>query len=290
MWNTTRSDIAHAVCKALNWVKPNGEPKFLTCYTALDRMERHGVIWLPLPTTEHYGFKRPTFPFASDPQAPVSGSRGDLLNVHLVQVNASSSEARLWNELTERYHYLGGRPMAGAQMRYLAYDGDRPLAALGFGAAALKLAPRDRFIGWTDVEREAHVHQVVGNRRFLILPWVQVRGLASSLLSLVAHRLPDDWQQRYAYRPVLLESFTGQGRFSETSYAAANWILVGRSQGRGRLSSSRRASKPIKDIWLYPLDQRFRAILTDGRVQTGRRMDREMKDKSTAKSRGSTRE
>ncbi len=281
VWNTTRSDIAHAVCKALNWVKPNGESKFLTCYIALDRMEEHGVIWLPLPTTEYYGFKPPAFTSASDPQAPITGSRGDLRNLHLVQVNASTDEARLWNELMGRYHYLGGRPMAGAQMRYLAYDGDRPLGALGFGAAALKLAPRDRFIGWTAPEREAHIHQVVGNRRFLILPWVQVRGLASSLLSLVAHRLPDDWQQRYAYRPVLLESFTEQERFAGTSYAAANWILVGQSQGRGRLSSSHRANKSIKDIWLYPLDQRFRAILTDGRLRTTQRqMDRKISHKS----------
>ena len=290
VWNTTRSDIARAVCKPLNWVKPNGEPKFLTCYIALDRMEQHGVIWLPLPTTEHYGFKRPTFTSACDPQTRITGSRGDLHNVHLMPVNASSKEARLWNELMERYHYLGGRPMAGAQMRYLAYDGDRPLGALGFGAAALKLAPRDCFIGWTDAEREANIHQVVGNRRFLILPWVQVRGLASSLLSLAARRLPSDWQERYAYRPVLLESFTEQGCFAGTSYAAANWILVGQSQGRGRLSPSRRPSKSIKDIWLYPLDHRFRAILTDGRLQTGQQMDREMKDKSTVKPRGGTRE
>jgi len=243
-------------------------------------MEEHGVIWLPLPTTEHFGFKRPSFTAASEPQAPITGSRGDLRDVHMVQVS-TRTEAKLWNELMERYHYLGGRPMAGAQIRYLAYDGERPLAALGFGAAALKLAPRDRFIGWTATEREAHIHLVVGNRRFLILPWVQVRGLASSMLSLVARRLPGDWQQRYTYRPVLLESFTEQGRFAGTSYAAANWILVGQSQGRGRLAPSGQASKSIKDIWLYPLDQRFRAILTDGRLRTIRRqMDREIRDNS----------
>ena len=280
VWNTTRSDIARAVCKSLNWVKPNGEPKLLTCHIALDRMEEHGVIWLPLPTREHYGFKPPVFTAVSDPQEPITGSRGDLKNMHVVQVR-DRDESRLWNEMMGRYHYLGGRPMAGAQIRYLAYDGDRPLGALGFGAAALKLAPRDRFVGWTETERDANIHLVVGNRRFLILPWVHVHRLASSLLSLVARRLPGDWQQRYAYTPVLLESFTEPGRFAGTSYAAANWILVGQTQGLGRLALSHQASKSIKDIWLYPLDQRFRAILTDGRVRTTQRqMDREMRDKS----------
>ena len=280
VWNTTRTDIARAVCKALNWVKPNGGPKFLTCYLALDRMEKHGVIWLPLPTTEHYRFKPPSFTAASEPREAITGSRGDLKDMHLVQVSAHT-EARLWNELMERYHYLGGQPMAGAQIRYLACDGERPLGALGFGAAALKLAPRDRFIGWTSPEREDHIHLVAGNRRFLILPWVHVRGLASSLLSLAARRLPDDWQQRYAYRPVLLETFTEQGRFAGTSYAAANWILVGQTQGRGRLAPSGQANKSIKDIWLYPLNQRFRTILTGGRLHTTqRRMDRKIRDNS----------
>jgi hypothetical protein len=282
VWNTTRTDIARAVCKALNWAKPNGEPKLLTCHIALDRMEEHGVIWLPLPTTEHHCFKPPAFTAASDPQEPITGSRGDLKDMQLVQVSART-EARLWNELMERYHYLGGQPMAGAQIRYLAYDGEHPLGALGFGAAALKLAPRDQFIGWTSPEREAHIHLVVGNRRFLILPWVHVRGLASSLLSLVARRLPGDWQQRYAYRPVLLETFTEQGRFAGTSYAAANWLLAGQSRGRGRLAPSGQNNKSIKDIWLYPLDQRFRAILTDGRLRTTQRqINRDMRDKSVA--------
>ncbi|HUW65573.1 MAG TPA: Druantia anti-phage system protein DruA [Spirochaetia bacterium] len=287
VWCTTRSDIARAVCKALHWVKPDGEPKLLTCKLALNRMEEHGVIWLPLPTTEPFSFKSPVLTSASEPQESITGSRGDLKDVHLVQVSARTDEARLWNELMERYHYLGGRPMAGAQIRYLAYDGDRPLGALGFGAAALKLAPRDRFIGWTATEREANIHLVVGNRRFLILPWVQVRGLASSLLSLVARRLPGDWQQRYAYTPVLLESFTEPGRVKGTSYAAANWLLVGQSQGRGRLAPSGQ-SKSIKDIWVYPLDKRFRAVLTGGRLRaTQRQAERKAGDWALARSGGS---
>ena len=167
-WNTTRADIVRAVCEALHWVKPDGEPKLTTCSIALDRMEEHGVIWLPLPTREYSGPRRHTLSADSEPQAPITGSRSDLKEIRLVQV--TRTESRLWNELIDRYHYLGYQPMAGAQIRYLAYDGERPLAAFGFCAASLKLAPRDRFIGWNNNERESNIHLVIQNRRFLVLP------------------------------------------------------------------------------------------------------------------------
>jgi hypothetical protein len=269
-WHTTRAEIVRAVCEALHWVRPNGEPKLSSCHVALTRMEAHGVIWLPLPTRERVRIKTPAFSAASDPQPPIVGSRSDLQALRLVPVT-TQAEARLWKELMERYHYLGGQPMAGAQIRYLAYDGERVLAALGFGAAAWKLAPRDRFIGWTAAERETHLHLIVQLRRFLILPWVQVKNLASALLGMAARRLPDDWQPRHAYRPVLLETFVERGRFPGTSYAAANWVCVGQTQGRGKLDRHHRGGKPVKDVWLFPLDPDFRAALTDGRLPAERR-------------------
>ncbi len=164
-----------------------------------------------------------------------------------------------------RYHPLHSARMAGAQLRYVAYDGDRLLGALGFGAAALKLAARDRFIGWTPAERTAHLHQVVENRRFLVMPWVQVKGLASSLLGLTARRLAADWQERYAYRPVLVETFVEHGRYAGTAYKAANWVDLGPTQGQGRLAPSHRAPHAVRDLWVYALDPHFRAVLTDGR-------------------------
>jgi hypothetical protein len=268
-FHTTRADIARAVCDALGWVQHDGRPKLLTCKLALQRMEADGVIWLPLPTSEPPGYRAPTFTAATDPQEPIAGSRSDLHDLVLNPVLTRTDDARLWNELMARYHYLGGRPMAGAQIRYLAYDGARLLGAMGFGAAALRLAPRDRFIGWTDAERTANLHLVIEQRRFLILPWVSVRGLASSLLSLACRRLPADVQARYGYRPVLLETFTDRDRFRGTSYAAANWVRVGKSQGLGRLAATGAPRRSIKDIWLYPLDPQFRAVLSFGRLAPG---------------------
>ena len=202
--NSTRADIARAVCTALDWVKPDGAPKLVSCHVALQRMEAHGVIWLPLPTREAVRPRPPLHTPAGEPQEPITGGRGDLKALRLTLVS-SPSEGALWNELVSRYHYLGRTQSAGTQCRYLAYDGERVLGALGFGAAAWRLAARERYIGWTDAEREANLHLVVQNRRFLVLPWVSVRGLPSSLLGMAARRLPQDWQQRAAYRPVLLD-------------------------------------------------------------------------------------
>lgn len=178
-------------------------------------------------------------------------------------MHTRSPEAKLWHELMERYHYLGNGAMAGDQLRYLCYDGERLLGAFGFGSAALRLGPRDRLIGWTVEERQEQLHLVVQNRRFLVLPWVEVKGLASSLLAMAAHRLPRDFAERYGYRPVLLETFVERGRYAGTSYAAANWIRIGHTQGRGRLASSHQ-HVPVKDIWLYPLAADFRSVLTAG--------------------------
>lgn len=261
----TRAAIARAVCAALEWTKPDGLPKVVSCQVALQRMEAHGVVWLPLPTRSATRLRPVPATAAGEPGAPISGSLDDLTDLRLVLVDAPA-EAHLWNELIERYHYLGRSRSAGAQARYLACDGDRLLGAFGFGASAWRLADREQFIGWTDAEREAHLHLVVQNRRFLVLPWVGVHGLASRLLTLAAQRLPGDWERRAGYRPVLLETFVERARFRGTSYAAAHWLRVGQTRGRGRNDRDRQGGQPVRDIWLCPLDPRFRAVLTDGRA------------------------
>ena len=134
--------------------------------------------------------------------------------------------------------------------RYLVTSQRQVLAVLGFGASAWKAAPRDRFIGWSVAQREARLHLVVNNARFLILPWVQVRNLASLVLARSSRRLPDDWQARYGYRPLLLETFVQSDRFAGTSYRATTGPHVGQTQGRGKLDVHRTHALPRKDIWL----------------------------------------
>jgi hypothetical protein len=169
--------------------------------------------------------------------------------------------SHLWNEYIDWYHYLGYTPLPGAQLRHFARSEGRILALFGFGAAAWKTAPRDMFIRWSTEQRERNLHLIVNNARFLILPWVQSRHLASRLLGMAARQIADDWQKLYRYRPVLLETFVETPRFKGTSYKAANWIHVGKTKGRGKLDRYNKAQLPCKDIWLYPLDKRFRRTL-----------------------------
>ena len=135
-----------------------------------------------------------------------------------------------WNEYVARYHYLGYTPMSGSQIRYSVYAGDRLVALLSFGASAWKLADRERFIGWTHEQRQKNLQLVVNNARFLILPWIQSKGLASKILAMAARRLPVDWLARYGYQPVMLETFVESPRHKGTCYKAANWQLVGRTR------------------------------------------------------------
>jgi len=117
-------------------------------------------------------------------------------------------------------------------------------------------------VGWSDEQRRSRLHRVVNNTRFLILPWVQCCGLASKVLGMAARRLPRDWKQRYGFEPVLLETFVESPRHKGTCYRAANWQLVGRTAGRGKTSATHAAQLPSKDVWMYPLRQDFRRVLT----------------------------
>ena len=183
---------------------------------------------------------------------------GKEIQVRLVQ---GAEEAGLFKELIATYHYLGYQQARGGQMNYLAWHGDRPVAGLSFGPAAFRVAARDQFIGWSNPQRQAGLARIVNNDRFLILPWVQVRHLASFVLSRCLRRLASDWQQVYRQDLALAETFIEKDRFTGCCYAAANWRCVGESSGRGRNDRFHQAALPIKTVWLYPLRRDFRRIL-----------------------------
>ena len=257
----TRAHISRLVCKELAWLKPDGGLKDMSCRVALLRMQRDVLLSLPPP--QHVQAKcRPRIQITTttDPKPPITDPVHEIPDLHL-EVVTERVQSALWREYIHRYHYLGYKPLPGAQLRYVAMSNGETLALLGFGAAAWKTAPRDNFIGWNHEQRQKHLHLVLNNARFLILPWVNSENLASKLLSMVAKRLPEDWNARYGYRPVLLETFVQSRRFRGTCYKAANWIYVGKTKGRGKLDQYKTASLPKKDIWLYPLTPNFRKAL-----------------------------
>jgi hypothetical protein len=261
--HTNRSGLSRLVCQLLDWRRPDGHLKDMSCRVAMLRMQEDGRIQLPPPLNSNNN-GRPYQHRTSQAQpavSPVTASVSDLLDLRLELVSTKAQSHR-WNEYIDNYHYLGYQPLPGAQLRYMAQANDGILALLGFGAAAWKTAPRDRFIGWTVQQRQLRLHLIVNNARFLILPWVHCQNLASRILSMTARRLADDWQQRYGYRPVLLETFVETPRFRGTCYQAANWMCLGETQGRGKLDVEHKAQLPKKTIWVYPLIKDFRHQLT----------------------------
>jgi Druantia protein DruA len=161
----------------------------------------------------------------------------------------------LWNELVERYHYLGYRVPVGGNLRYFVHSvsSQRILGCLLWSSPAWKMAPRDRWIGWTNEQRSRNLQLVVNNSRFLILPWIRIRYLASKILSLCAQQLPADWKQLYGYRPRLLETVVDV-EFRGTSYRSANWLYLGETRGRGRMDRNHLTPRrAIKRIFVYPL-------------------------------------
>ena len=249
----SRTEISRRVCRQLHWLRPDGRLKDMSCRVALLRMEKDELITLPPPANGN-GNGKISIPFTelSEEANPIVGNASQLADLQLKPV-LTPKQSRLWNELIARYHYLGYTPLPGAQYRYLITDGNQPLGAIGFGAAAWKMAPRDRWIGWSTSTRETNLIYVANNNRFLLLPWIRVKNLASKILAITANQLRVDWPRRYGHQLLLLETLVETKRFAGTSYKAANWQYLGKTKGRGKLPRPNQTPLPIKDIYTYPL-------------------------------------
>ena len=271
-----RAALAREACRAFGLYGSNGRARTPAAIDVLVRMDMDNLIRLPARqkrtyrTTRHLG--REEKPCSPEPAVGEADTRH--LSMVLVRDERSS---RLWRETIERHHYIAQHRLYGAQLRYLVYGSatlpTRPedgalLAVLGFASAAWRLTARDEFIGWANEERTKNLRLVVGNARFLIVPWVRVKCLASRILSAVVRRLPGDWERRYGFRPVLLETFVQLDRFSGTCYRAANWVQVGTTRGYSVHGSEFRTRAPARAILLYPLRKDFRRALRGAAAST----------------------
>ena len=256
-----RTTIAQLACEQLRWKKPDGTYKIQSMRQVLVKMEADGMIALPASLKINRAKSEPiTYTGRTEPREPISLPAGKLPDVH-VEIAETPEEISLWNEYIDRHHYIGYTPFAGAQMRYFVYAGNDIVALSGFSAAAWRVAPRDWYIGWSEEKRKENLHLIVNNARFLILPWVTSKNLASKILALVANRIGDDWYSRYKYRPVLLETFVEKNRFTGTCYKAANWKWVGTTKGRGKKDRLKEFKLPQKEIFLYPLAKDVHSLL-----------------------------
>lgn len=261
----SRTELAKTICENLSWVTPAGQYKIESCKQLLEKLEEQGFISLPAKQVGKPRDTRDRISFGPCTEAGplVEGYVGDFEPISLEPVR-SQAGIRLWNEYVHRYHALGYKRPFGAHQRYFIVSGanpERPLGCLLFAAAAWALAPRDEWIGWSQIDRSLRLNLILNNSRFLIFPWVRVKNLASKALSLAAKRIRDDWRMRYGYSPVLLETFVDPGKYRGTCYRAANWVFLGWTAGRGRMDRYKKRPFTQKAIYVYPLVADFRAYL-----------------------------
>lgn len=268
----TRAELVDLVCDHFDFVDARGRRQRSTCAKALRDLARYGLFELPEPSggTRGPGTNPRRLPEAVPPPRDVPSTAGAVEGLHLVVVE-SDEHIRIWNEMMIREHPRGFVRLAGHQVRYLIASDHGWLGALGFGAAALHLRDRDDWIGWDHELRFEQLHRVVNLSRFLIRPECRCRNLASRVLGLCIRRFPDDFEAKYGFRPWLLETFIDTEQYRGSCFKAANWIWVGRTQGRGRQDRAKTSPESVKDIYLMPLNRTLRTDLgltaTAGRSQ-----------------------
>jgi len=256
----SRWALSKKLCRAWNWVQPNGALKDMVCRGLMLELHRAGHIRLPAKKRRvNNPFVNRTKPAkVSIDQSPVDAKLSEIKPLQFCQVRRTASE-KLFNS------YLGYCHPVGEQLKYIVYSQQRPIACLAWSSAPRHIGCRDKFIGWSAHSRKKHIHLMAYNTRFLILPWVHIRFCASHILARMAGMLCKDWQGIYNHQIYFLETFVDKQRFAGTCYKAANWIYLGDTTGRGKNDHTYKANRSIKAVWGYPLSKDFRALLS-GRV------------------------
>jgi hypothetical protein len=258
-----RKRLSVELCERWNWRTTNNRLKDMACRTLLLKLERKGLITLPPrqgPSTNASRNQHP--PLIEHRTDEIVCDLKSVLPLKVTALNSQDSNHTLFRCLVARYHYLGLKNTVGENMKYLVHTCEgREIACLLFGSAAWKSAPRDVFIEWDPTTCVSKLGLITNNTRFLILPWVKIPHLASHLLSRIAQRVSSDWESKYGHSIVLMETFVDRSRFKGTCYRAANWIYVGKTDGRSRNDRKHTLKVPQKDIYLYPLSKKFRSAL-----------------------------
>ena len=261
-WHRTR--LSKELCELWGWKSEVGQLKDLSCRDLLRALEQKGQIELPPKHNKGRkkgAGKRASIQLSFYDATPMEKRLRDIRPV-IVEIADAQDRIGEFKSFIDQFHYLGYGQSVGECLRYMVRSMDGvPLACLMFGSSAWRCAPRDKFIGWSDRERKERLHLTANNTRFLILPAVRIPHLASHVLSLISRRISQDWQTKYGHPLYFLETFVERDRFAGISYRAANWQRVGETSGRGRDSTSNRATLPIKDVYVYPLSSDFRKKL-----------------------------
>lgn len=263
----SRCALSVKFCKATNWAQPNGAPKDMVARGYMLALYRAGYINLPeKKCNPHNPLVLRKKPCSVDiDRTPVNANLKEIVPVEFVQVRRTNRE-KLFNSLIESYHYLGYVQPVGEHLKYIVYAGSRPLACLAFSSAPRHIALRDRFIGWDTATRRKNICLICYNTRFLILPWINVKYLASHILSGITKIISNDWSRLYNHRLYYIETFVDKARFAGTCYKASNWVYLGNTKGLGKDIRNKIPNRSIKAIYGYPLTKDFRKVLLKGKA------------------------
>jgi len=258
----SRRALSSLLCEAWNWRQANGALRSMVCRGLMLHLHRAGLIELP-PVRQRsanpLAERRKPAPVEVDTR-PLGGRLAEIRPLEFRSVRRTPEEA-LFNGLLEQYHYLRYKQPVGEHLKFVVYAGARPIACFAWSSSAHYLGCRDRFLGWSDEARRKNIHLLAYNPRFLVLPGVRIRYLASHLLARMTGMLSAEWERVYGHPIHFVETFIDPERYRGTCYRAANWVVLGRTTGRGKNAWSKKPNRPIKEVLGYPLTPRFRELL-----------------------------
>ena len=264
----SRQEIAQTLCEHLSWHAPSGAPKVKNCLMLLERLADQELVLLPDKsargrlTTD----KSPSFTHRTDERLLIQCSLQEISPIEL-QLATNKQQTQLWNEYMERYHPLRYKRPFGNWLRYFMLADGEPLGCLLIGGAAKTIYYRDRWIGWDVSHRRHNLSWVINNSRYLIFPWVQIPHLASHALGQLVRRVAQDWETRWGYRPVLIETFVDPEQYAGICYQAAGWEKLGMTSGVGITRPGKHYSTSPKNIFVKPLHRHFRDLLSSQQLQ-----------------------
>lgn len=263
----SRLELARTICEHWGWVTASGSYKVTACLNLLEQWEDQGQLRLPgkrRMTRWSSDQARGTVPTGrTNPGAPLLGELSEVGSVWLKGVQGKD-EGRLWNEYVDRYHYLGYRQAMGCSLRYFIHSPAGLLGCILMAGGAKAIQGRDQWIGWNRQRRQENLPWVINNTRLLVFPWVQIGHLGSHVLGQLARGVREDWQERWGYQPLLMESFVDPMKFPGTCYQAAGWIQLGRTTGRGLSRAGSNYESTPKIIYVKALGDNVRERLCEG--------------------------
>jgi Domain of unknown function (DUF4338)/Transposase DDE domain len=267
----SRSELANTICEQYSWITPSGTYRIKACLNALEEMESHGILQLPVQGEKNKRLQKSIiWTESTNTPSSVNCPVKELMPIS-IQLVTDPIQVQLWNEFVDRYHYLGYKRPFGSHVRYFVVDKSRrKLGCLLFSFASNKLTCRDEWIGWTEKQCEKNLSLVINNSRFLVFPWVDVPHLASKILSYAMKQIADDWARLHGYKPVLVETFVDVSQYQGSCYKASNWECIGQSAGNPLKNEPERGKK---DVYIYPLHPDAREILTNNQKPMTQKVD-----------------